>query len=69
MVDDDEPVNYHHASKLLEACSNSLENLSVLTETAEKGGPIAARCREAEHRSLLSCQTGEGAALGWLLPA
>ena len=37
MVDDDEPVTYHHASKLLSAISDSLENLGVLTETAKKG--------------------------------
>ena len=37
MVDDDQPVTFHSAGKLLEACSNSLENLSVLTETAKKG--------------------------------
>ena len=37
MVDDDEPVTYHHASKLLSAISDSLENVGVLTETAKKG--------------------------------
>ena len=37
MVDDDEPVTYHHASKLLSAISGSLDDLWVLTETAKKG--------------------------------
>ena len=37
MVDDDEPVTYHHAGKLMSAISDSLENLGVLTETAKKG--------------------------------
>ena len=41
MVDDDEPVTYHHASKLLAAISDSLENLGVLTETAKKANTEA----------------------------